>query len=65
MINHTWEPIEDCPSGCVQIEALYIGDGSISEMCSCDIHWDKYLGKPTPDFFRLISDDYPQYEQED
>jgi hypothetical protein len=63
MINHMWELIEDCPSGCVQIEALYLEDDSIIEMFSCDVHWDKSQGKPIPDFFRLISDDYPKREQ--
>lgn len=52
MHTHIWEYIENVPDGCIDIEVLW-HNNVMSTMCSCDIHWNIYLGKDIPDYFRI------------
>ena len=49
--DHMWKPLEDCPNGCVEVEVMY-ADGQVTQLCSCDVHWNISLGKETPYFWR-------------
>lgn len=56
MTDHMWTFIldhDDVPGGCQDMEFMY-DDDTIVEMCTCDYHWDVYLKKELPAYYRKL-----------
>lgn len=54
-----WSYIEEgIPDGCTELEVSYL-DGRIEYLCSCDLHWMKFLGEEMPVLYRLSS--FPEW----